>query len=150
LPIAAPSASFEQGMLPPAPHPRRQVSPPVPNIFPKGQQSPWNLWWSRWANPWLEGSDDLPQDLELNQVWAVSWASVTGEGLVLVQASPEEIAEALSRQTISLERWNDGTLVVLKPDGQAECLGQESVKGHALGASQSGDLYRLRPQRPSQ
>jgi len=95
----------------------------------------------------MEGNDDLPQGLDLSQVWAVSWASVTGEGLVLVEASAEEIAEALARQTITLERW-DGTLAVVKPDGQAECLSPQMSAAFALGASQSGDLYRIQALNP--
>ena len=93
----------------------------------------------------MSGEDALPEGMDKNrEVWAVSWASVTGEGLVLVLASEEEIVEALRQQTIVLERW-DGAQAVLKPDGQAERLTPEMVQGYALGASQAGDLYLAKP-----
>jgi len=139
-PTVAPSGS--SGRPAPLPGGKRNFMAPVPKLFGNHTQSPWSQSWATWSRPWQSGEDSLPQDLALDQVWAVSWASVTGEGLVLVQASPEQIAQALGKQTIALERW-DGTLAVLKPDGQAERLSPESVRGYALGASQAGDLYRI-------
>ena len=138
--LNAPSGSSE---LPPPP-PESKRYPVTPKLFSNQGQSPWSVYWSRWATPWMRGENALPKELDPNQVWAVSWASVTGEGLVLVQASEMEIAEALGKQTIALERW-DGTLAVLKPDGQAERLSLVMAQGHALGASQNGDLYRILP-----